>query len=200
MAPAAETRDVERTKHLDNFLDGLTAARLAELVEEVATGKLTAESWQHFFVTHYPGDVLEAARAEAVGIAVSAGDDLTPDAVAKLQAIAERLRSFSSDTPDIPNAWQAFPCSDYFVSGYAKTGWWDAASQCWYILPAERSHVGLFGRLLIIGSPGVDGIRWGYRLDHSGLWAHYPIDNEFRFVAPTVSALHVGYASGQITV
>ena len=185
---------------MDNSPDDLTAARLAELIEEVAAGKLPAESWQHFFVTHYRGDVLEAARSEAVGIAIASGDELTHAALAKLQAIVERLRSFASDTPDIPKAWQAFPCSDYFVSGYAKTGWWDAAGHCWYILPAEHSHTAQFGSLLVIGSPGVDGIRWGYRVDQPGLWAHYPIDNEFRFVAPTVSALHVGYASGRITV
>jgi len=135
-------------------VDEFTATRLAEVIDDFAAGKLAADSWQLFFVRHYRGDVLEAARSEVVGIGIASGDELSAIAVARLRDIAARLRSLrASHAPDPPGAWRSFQCSDYFASGYARTGWWDDAGQCWYILPVERIHVGIAGSLLVIGGP-----------------------------------------------
>ena len=45
-----------------------------------------------------------------------------------------------------------------------------------------------------------DGINWGYRRGNSGLWAWYPIDAEFRYLAPTTEALLDGWFSGSINM
>jgi hypothetical protein len=100
----------------------------------------------------------------------------------------------------VPEKWRPYNCGDYFVSALAVTGWWDAEGQCWYIEPAERIYEDSVRAFLVIGRPGVDGIEWGYRRDREGIWAHYPIENEFRAIANSASALRDGYSSGRIKV
>jgi hypothetical protein len=39
-----------------------------------------------------------------------------------------------------------------------------------------------------------------YRKGHPGIWACYPIDDEFFWLANTANELRDGYASGRITV
>ena len=46
----------------------------------------------------------------------------------------------------------------------------------------------------------MDGIDWGYRRGQAGLWAWYPTDGEFLWLAPTVEALLQGWLAGTITV
>lgn len=101
---------------------------------------------------------------------------------------------------NVPEKWRPYNCSDYFLSPLAVTGWWDPVGHCWYLEPAERVYEDPVRELLVIGRPGVDGIEWGYRRNCEGLWAHYPIENEFRAVADSVSDLREGYGSGRITV
>jgi len=101
---------------------------------------------------------------------------------------------------DVPGKWKAYDCADYFQSPLAEQGWWDEGGQYWYIEPAERVHESREQDFLIIGGPGVDGIRWGYRRGQPGIWAHYPIEAEFVLLAATAAALREGYASGAITV
>ena len=101
---------------------------------------------------------------------------------------------------EIPEKWQGYDCGDYYRSPLAQQGWWDEESQYWYIEPAPRVHEDIAREFLIIGGPGVDGIEWGYRRRHQGLWAHYPIDDEFVLLAGSTSELREGYLSGRITV
>lgn len=54
--------------------------------------------------------------------------------------------------------------------------------------------------MLVIGRPGVDGLVWGYRKTHPGIWVYYPVDDEYRLIAATVADLHEGYSSGRIAV
>jgi hypothetical protein len=100
----------------------------------------------------------------------------------------------------VPEKWSSYNCSDYCLSPLAVTGWWDRNGQCWYIEPAERVCEDPVREFLVIGRPGVDGIEWGYRKHRQGIWAHYPIENDFRAVATSVSDLREGYSSGRITV
>jgi hypothetical protein len=51
---------------------------------------------------------------------------------------------------------------------------------------------------LAIGGPGVDGIRWGYRVGHEGLWAYCPFDDEFIHVAASASELVERWKSGEL--
>jgi hypothetical protein len=101
---------------------------------------------------------------------------------------------------NVPAKWKDYDCADYFQSPLAEHGWWDEGGQYWYIEPAQRVHESAEQEFLIIGGPGVDGIRWGYRKGHPGIWAQYPIEDEFVLLAASASALREGYASGAITV
>ncbi len=101
---------------------------------------------------------------------------------------------------DVPEQWLRYDCGDYFQSSLAEQGWWDEGGQYWYIEPAERVSEDAALELLIIGGPGVDGIRWGYRKGLRGIWAHYPIEAEFVLLAGSATELRDGYGSGRITV
>ncbi len=101
---------------------------------------------------------------------------------------------------EVPPELRAYACDDYFASPLAETGWWDAAGQCWYIEPSERIREDHVRDFLVIGTAGSDGIEWGYRKNHPGIWAYYPIDDSFVFLTDSATALRDGYSSGQITV
>lgn len=96
--------------------------------------------------------------------------------------------------------WKDYQCSDYFDSPFAEHGWWDEETQFWYIEPARNLRESVNRDFLVIGGPGVDGIEWGYRKGHVGIWAHYPVDHEFVLIAPSASELRDGYLSGSIKV
>ena len=83
---------------------------------------------------------------------------------------------------------------------FAEQGWWDDEAQCWFIEPSERVYEDAAREFLVIGRPGVDGIQWGYRQNHHGIWARYPIDDEFVLLADSAAALRDGISSGRITV
>jgi hypothetical protein len=100
----------------------------------------------------------------------------------------------------VPTQWREYPCDDYFASDLAHKGWWDPAGQCWYIEPAARVFEDSARAFLVIGRPGVDGIAWGYRKAHPGVWAYYPIDDSFTLLAESAAALHDGYSTGRIVV
>ena len=100
----------------------------------------------------------------------------------------------------LPVRWRDFNCADYFSSELAEHGYWDEPGQYWYMVSAERVYEDTERQFLVIGGPGVDGIDWGYRRGHTGLWAWYPINAEFAPLAPTAQALWQGWLSGAITV
>jgi hypothetical protein len=100
----------------------------------------------------------------------------------------------------VPDRCREYACDDYFASPLADTGWYDDAGAYWYIEPSSRVYEDVESSLLVIGGPGVDGIRWGYRKGHEGIWAFYPIERELVRIAASATDLHSGYASGRITV
>jgi hypothetical protein len=101
---------------------------------------------------------------------------------------------------NVPHRWRDYQCGDYFGSPLAATGYFDELGQFWYIQPAEQVVEDVARDFLVIGGAGVDGIAWGYRRGQSGLWAWYPIDSEFVWLAPTTEALIQGWLAGTITV
>jgi len=100
----------------------------------------------------------------------------------------------------MPERWQEYGCSDYFASPLSRNGYWDEAGQYWYICPSDRVYEKADLRLVVVGGPGVDGIDWGYRAGHTGVWAYYPMGREFVWLAPDVDALLEGWLSGAITL
>jgi len=111
-----------------------------------------------------------------------------------------RAAGLERGKPRTPRRWVPYQCDDYFASPLAERGYYDEPSQFLYILPAELVYEDAEKPFLVIGSAGVDGITWGYRLGMAGVWAWYPIGGEFRYMAPTVNTLLDGWLSGRITV
>ena len=101
---------------------------------------------------------------------------------------------------DLPKHFIDYRCSGYFESDRFTQGVWDERAQLWLIVSADEVAECPERQFLVIGRPGVDGIEFGYRRNHEGIWAHYPIEDEFRFVAPNVSALVDGWFAGTIKV
>jgi len=101
---------------------------------------------------------------------------------------------------EIPERFTGYGCSDYFASEKFTRGVWSDSEQMWLIVAADEVVEQPEREFLVVGRPGVDGIEFGYRRGHDGIWAHYPIDRDFRLVAPSVSALVEGWLNGSITV
>lgn len=101
---------------------------------------------------------------------------------------------------EIPSQFSEYLNTDYFSSPFAQEGHWDESSQLMLIEPVpgieKHSDIGF----LQIGRPGVDGIGFGYRKGLSGIWAYYPVDDEFSFLCSSVGELVEGWQSGRITV
>src|SRR5687768_15326141 len=100
----------------------------------------------------------------------------------------------------MPTRWRPFNCEDYFASDLAERGYYDPDGQYEYIYPRERTYEDDHRDILVIGSPGCDGIAWGYRRSMTGIWAWYPIGAEFRYMAPGVESLLDGWLAGTIHV
>ena len=101
---------------------------------------------------------------------------------------------------EIPEHLRAYECSDYFSSERFSRGFYDETAYLWtfYALDDLQEHAEL--EFLAVGRPGCDGIEWGYRKEHPGLWAFYPTEQRFEYLAPTAAELFEGWYAGQITV
>ena len=79
-------------------------------------------------------------------------------------------------------------------------GCFSPTDQYWIIRPlAEFRHDEERG-WLCIGGPGVDGIEFGVLREKEGVFAHYPIEDEFVWKAASAKHLFTGWLSGEITV
>ena len=101
---------------------------------------------------------------------------------------------------NIPARFSNYRCSDYFESDTFTRGVWSESEQLWLVVSAEEIMDRKEHEFLVIGRPGVDGIEFGYRRDHDGIWAYHPIDNNFTLGAPSVGALVDGWFAGSIGV
>lgn len=101
---------------------------------------------------------------------------------------------------EIPERFSDYRCADYFASERFARGVWSESEQMWLVVSADDVVEDSKREFLVVGRPGVDGIEFGYRRGHDGIWAHYPIGNDFTLVAPSVSALVEGWLGGSIKV
>jgi hypothetical protein len=60
----------------------------------------------------------------------------------------------------------------------------------------EDAAIGFFA----VGRSGGDGIDFGYRRGHLGLWVYYPIDRKWKYMAASVAELVEGWCSGRLSV
>jgi hypothetical protein len=98
----------------------------------------------------------------------------------------------------IPQEFDRFDCLEYFRDFGA--GRYDADAQLWFILPVAQVQVHGEDDALIVGRPGVDGIEFCYRFGHSGVWAFYPIEREWRAVSSTLRDLESRWNDGALIV
>jgi len=101
---------------------------------------------------------------------------------------------------EIPAAFRDYRCGDYFASERFVRGVWSEREQLDLIVAADKVAEQPDLSFLVVGRPGVDGIKFGYRKGQDGIWAYYPIGQEFMLVAPSVSILVDGWLSGSIKV
>ena len=100
----------------------------------------------------------------------------------------------------IPERFSDYRCSDYFASEQFTRGVWSECEQLWLVVSADEVVEDPEREFLVVGRPGVDGIEFGYRRGHDGIWAHYPIGADFTLVAPSIGALVEGWLGGSIKV
>jgi hypothetical protein len=81
---------------------------------------------------------------------------------------------------NVPQQWRAYPCEDYFRDGWSERGHFDEPSQTPLIVPLTEAYENAEAEFFAVGRSGCDGIDFGYRKGHPGLWAYYPIDSEFK--------------------
>lgn len=102
-------------------------------------------------------------------------------------------------SPVVASRWLGYHCEEYFSEGWAEQGHFDEFSQTPVIVPLPEAYEDVEHQFLVIGHSGCDGIDFGYRNGHSGLWA-YQIDGEFKLMADTVADLVEGWCSGKLSV
>ena len=101
---------------------------------------------------------------------------------------------------DIPLQWEDYTCAEYFSDGWSERGHFDERSQTLVIVPLEHAYEDQTHAFFAIGRSGGDGIDFGYRKSTPGLWAYYPAEHRFKFMAPTIVGLVDGWCSGKLSV
>ena len=100
----------------------------------------------------------------------------------------------------VPDKYRDYECTEYFIDGWAESGYFDDKSQTQIVTPLgeayEDREIGFFA----VGRSGADSIDFGYRRGHVGLWAFHPIDQEFQLMAVTITELVDGWCSGKMAV
>jgi hypothetical protein len=101
---------------------------------------------------------------------------------------------------EIPEHFKDYRCSEYFASERFTAGYYDESAHFWTFFRVEDLREQPDLEFLAVGSPGCDGIEWGYRKGHPGLWGFYPIEQRFELLAPTLTELFDGWNAGRISV
>jgi hypothetical protein len=79
-------------------------------------------------------------------------------------------------------------------------GYYDKTSQFWILIKKDEWHIDSERNFMVVGGPGVDGIEFGIRKGLEGIWAYYPIDDEYIKVTKSADELIEGWNSGKIKV
>ncbi len=112
--------------------------------------------------------------------------------------------------PIAPQRWADYQCDDYFDDYWWSPKKYDRENHLWAGTPEGHFWNGIFdytrmyedfehGFLAVAGS-GCDGVDFGYRGKHEGLWAYYPGEGDFKTMAPSISALRDGWCNGKLSL
>ena len=88
--------------------------------------------------------------------------------------------------------------AEYDVASLPREGYFSDVEQYSTLAPVIEWELHDKGAWLAVGGPGVDGIRWAVRRSQKGLFAFYPIDGEFVFVAENGPDLISKWTSGHL--
>ncbi len=86
------------------------------------------------------------------------------------------------------------------INEIPSDGFYSKIEYLWLIEKQENWNVDNERGYLHFGNAGCDGIEFGLRKGMKGIWAFYPIDNEYEKKAETVSELVKGWTTGKISV
>lgn len=90
---------------------------------------------------------------------------------------------------EIEPDFTAYQCNDYLESTYAINGYYSKEDEWKVVIPKSETKElfdddeGIPIGFLKFGSPGVDGISFGYRRNETGIWSHEPYNGDFRRIA-----------------
>lgn len=93
-----------------------------------------------------------------------------------------------------------FDCQEYFSDGWSESGHFDERSQTQVIVSQSKSYEEQEAAFYAVGRSGAGGIDFGYRKGHKGLWAFYPIERRFKYMAATLEELAHEWCSGRLSV
>lgn len=100
----------------------------------------------------------------------------------------------------VPHKYRGYRCEDYYASPWSEKGYWDEEAQLELIVPADQVEEIPGHAFLAIGRPGVDGISFGYRKGHAGVWAFYPTEETFVLIAATTEELVQKWRTDRISL
>jgi hypothetical protein len=98
---------------------------------------------------------------------------------------------------DALEPWQ--PASLEYLQSFVS-GRYDNHSHHWFLLPQSKILIERNGFDLVIGSAGCDLIDFCFRKGMSGVWAFYPIEEEYALLASNLKELEAGWLDGSIAV
>src|SRR5437773_427666 len=101
---------------------------------------------------------------------------------------------------DVPIRWRDYDCEEYFRNGWSESGHLSEESQTWVIVRLADAYEDAENEFFAIGRSGCDGIDLGFRKGKAVLWALYPIDQDFKLMASTISDLVEGWCSSRLAV
>jgi hypothetical protein len=176
-----------------------------ELIVAGSAGPVVPDRWLGF-VTALREELARSGVGELLEPSAGQGGGTQEIAIALAQPergreLVDRMLSQHGLPPRcsvLPERWRGFRCDDYFASRLATDGHYDTESQYLYVFPRHRIHEDEEREFLVVG--GCDVCAWGYRRDRTGVWAWYPIDAEFKLLAPGIEALLAGWLAGTIRV
>jgi hypothetical protein len=92
-----------------------------------------------------------------------------------------------------------YQCDEYFAQNWHQKGYLDEESQTPVIVPFDETFEDANSSFFVMGRSGSDGINFGFRPGHPGLWAYYPIEQDFKYMAATIEELVAGWISGKLS-
>lgn len=83
-------------------------------------------------------------------------------------------------------------------SAYGDHGYYDGKSHYQFIFPKSQRRIDPAYNMLVIGAVGTDSIEFVIKPHDRTIYAHYPIEQEFRKLAPNFTVFIDGWIAGTI--